>query len=227
MTKHIARIGTALCLAIITCGCSGASSNGAQATTPASEPAPASTPEGSVQSVPTAGGPCGATYSRDHDATGIVLEIEGVGQMMVLGVGADWQIDCRPEANQLLRAAQPETARVMTVSIAAPPNTPIDLEADGRATIERLEAGFSQMGTTNVRIAPPRVISDDTYVIALQGELEGQAFSMLNVHRLVDSPVGPLRFHISETSADGRLLNDHASLLIGAAAVFQPVPRQL
>ncbi len=169
---------------------------------------------------------CVANYRADLDLTAVAVDIGSVGIVGAVVPGDGWEIDCRPDGDRFVAGESRATHRLVTITVDRSATGAIDLEAYARAQLERALERMWSSGMTGVRASEPQIVAEGAYVVAMEGEAEGQHFAQLNVHRVFESPIGLVRFHLSEIAPDGRVLNEHGPTLLRAASAFGQVPEE-
>ncbi|MFO0695771.1 MAG: hypothetical protein U0230_19575 [Polyangiales bacterium] len=206
-----------LCLLFVGAGCAGSS-------TPSSGTTPgrggASTSQGDLAERPVVGDLCMASYGVESDVTIIAMDLGDVGVLGVPALGDRWDIDCRPQGNQLVMASHGSPDRFVSVVVDPGVREMPDL---ARYAAEHVAASRQTMeanGVEDLRMGEPSLVDAKTYVVPMEGSSRGRHFAQLSVYSLVPSSIGLLRYHISEIADDGRVLNDSAPRLIAAAQAF-------
>lgn len=205
-------------LLLVLAGCGGAVSQ-PNGTTPASS---SGRPEFEERTV--VGDACVANYAADSDVTIIAIEVPNVGVVAAAAIGDGWDIDCRPQGNQLLMASHRTAARYVSVVVDAGVSGMPELAGYAGEHAEASAASMTANGIEDVRVGHPTLVDGKTYVIPAEGSSHGTHFAQLSVYSLVPSPIGVLRYHISEIAPDGRALNASAELFIAAARAFNRMP---
>jgi hypothetical protein len=169
-------------------------------------------------------GTCMANYLPDSDITVIVLEVPGAGLVGVPALGDGWTVDCRAEGNRLVMAQNERSSRWVTV-VVDPGGTELpNVAAYAEAHAKDIAAQMGKSGdVTDLRMSEPTIVDENTYVLFVAVVAEGRQFGQLNAFALAATPVGLIRYHVSELSEEIETLKEHAEALIVSAQAFEVV----
>lgn len=173
---------------------------------------------------PTQGELCATQYFADREVTTLALWVAGVGIVVGAVPGDGWQARCTPNESTMLTAAQQTPIRALTV-LRDPQMTEMpSLEQFARQQTEHVVSQANANPDVRLTALDPRVLDANTYVTAVQGTFRGAPIMQINVHRLIPSAAGLLRYHLSETVADPDAIEAHLEAMTTAARVFNIAP---